>query len=94
MSLLIVEFEHRAAHFQAGGQAHELLPVRDAAELAVGDDLQAAVLLQADDIADRLVLRGAHLGLAEPLLGMRAKGLAQLLRAQQAADVIGTRRYT
>ena len=42
-----------------------------------------------DDVADRLILCHPQLGVAQPLLGIRPKCLAQLFWTKQAADVIG-----
>jgi len=65
-----------------------------AAELAVGDALQAPVLLELDDVADRLVLDRAQLGAADRvLLEMLVARLEQLFRAQEAAYVIGAERW-
>ena len=60
-----------------------------AAEFAVGDALQAHVLLALDDLADALVLDGAQLGGGERPGEELLARLAQPLRPQEAADVIG-----
>src|SRR5467141_961589 len=63
-----------------------------AAELAVGDRLQADVLLQLDGFLDALVFHGTQrrmIDLALPVPG--ARGM-ECLRAQQAADVVGAER--
>ena len=63
-----------------------------AAELAVGDVLQADVLLQRDDVADRRVLDRAQLVVVDAAGRVVLAGLEQLGRAQQAADVVGPER--
>ena len=45
----------------AGQREQKILEPGAAAELAVGDDLQADVLLQADRLDDRLVFQGLQL---------------------------------
>ena len=76
----------------AADLVHEVHVPGRAAELAVGDALQADVFLHLHDSADRVVLdrlqlRGAHAAVL--VLVTRAQ---QLFRAQQAADVIGPER--
>ena len=75
-----------------GLDAAELLEEVDveigAAELAVGDALEADVLLELHDLGDRLVFDLAQLlgrDVAARLLGA---GFEQVLRAQEAADVV------
>ncbi len=63
-----------------------------AAELAVGDRLDADRLLQRDHVADAAVLHRFQLGLADLALSCLRPRLVQLLRAQQAADMVGTER--
>src|SRR6266699_1057789 len=63
-----------------------------AAELAVGDRLQADVLLQLDGVLDAFVLHGAQRRTVDlALLVSGARGM-ECLRAQQAADVVGAER--
>ncbi len=64
-----------------------------AAELAVGRGLEADLLLAPDDLADRLVLQPAQLGVVDAAGGVVLAGLQKLLRAQQAADVVGSERW-
>src|SRR5262249_37570222 len=67
-------------------------PVRAAAELAVGHHLEADVLLQAHHVADRVVLDGVERLGVDLARGELAERVAQALRPQQAAHVIGTER--
>ena len=60
----------------------------DAAELAVGDGLQPDLLLHSHDLADRAVLDGAQVG-RDLAASLPLPRIEQLLRAQEAADVIG-----
>src|SRR3954462_13168396 len=89
MTVRVVKAEHRIAHFQARREAHELLPVRDAPELAVADDRQTALFLQPDHLADGVVLGCAQLVLGNLACRVLAERLAQLLGTQQAADMVG-----
>src|SRR5262249_45275570 len=68
------------------------LAERSAAELAIGDRVQADTLLHSGDLADQPVLDPAQIGGGQPALKMRLARLAQLLRADQAADVVGAKR--
>ena len=63
-----------------------------AAELAVGDALQADVFLELDDLGDRVVLDGAQLLRADAAGGALGARVEQALRAQEAADVVGAKR--
>jgi hypothetical protein len=66
--------------------------IRMAAELAVGDEFEAELLLQADDVADRLVRRLRQFGLID-FAARKARALFhQLRRTQQAADMLGAER--
>src|SRR6185503_11173880 len=67
----------------------ELLPIGDAAEFAVGHHAEAAVFLQSHHIADRLVLCGAEFRVGQRLGRVLPECLAQLLRSQEAADMVG-----
>ena len=53
------------------------------------DDLEPALLLQPQHVADRGVLCGAEGFVGNLLLGMLAERPAQGLRPQQAADMVG-----
>src|SRR3989442_12030903 len=63
-----------------------------AAELAVGDRLQADVLLQLDDAPDVLVLGLAQLFSRDFAFFPLRADLVQFTRAQQAADMVGAER--
>jgi hypothetical protein len=63
-----------------------------AAELAVGRHLEADALLHGDGFADHPVLQGMQLGCGQPALDMRLARVAQLLRPDQAADMVGAKR--
>ena len=62
------------------------------AELSVGRRLQAEILLQLHDLADRLVLDAAQLLGVDLCLRMTLARLKQPRRPQQAAHVIRTER--
>jgi hypothetical protein len=66
--------------------------IRVPAELAIGDELEAELLLQPDDVADRLVRRLGQLRLID-LAARKARALFhQFRRAQEAADMLGAER--
>ncbi len=67
---------------------------RAAAEFAVGDAFQADILLQLDDVPDRAVLDLVQLIFRNRLVAQLVARLDQLVRAQQAADMIGAKRRT
>ena len=56
VAVIVAEVEHRGLDREAVDALDEPAPIRAAAEFAVGHDLQADVLLHADDVADALVL--------------------------------------
>ena len=60
--------------------------------LAVGDRFEPDLLLQPHRLADRLVLDAGKLGRGELVAVARLARPAQLLRAQQGADMIGAER--
>ena len=65
-----------------------------AAKLAVGDPLQAHILLRAHDLADALVLDCVQFGGGEAAGGEKLARLPQPLRAKKAADMVGAKRRT
>ena len=65
-----------------------------AAELAVGDPLQADVLLSMHDLADAFVLDRVQVGRREPARGEALTRFSQSLGAKKAADVVGAERRT
>src|SRR6185295_6494512 len=79
-----------------GLDAGELLEKVDvevgAAELAVGDAAQPHVLLEADDLGDRVVLDGAQLRGRDLALGAALARVEQAPGPEEAADVIGAKR--
>ena len=65
-----------------------------AAELAVGDPLQAHVLLGVHDLADAFVLDRVQVGRREAARGETLARFPEPLRAKKAADVVGAERRT
>ncbi len=63
-----------------------------AAEFAVGDRLQAGVLLHLHDLGDRAILDRAQLRRRDLAARLLLARLEQVFRAQEAADVIGAER--
>ena len=95
MALVVTELERGRFDLEARRALDETPPVGAAAEFAVGDDLQADFLLKSDHVADALILQPCEFAVVDFLGGVAAEGLAQHLRAQQAANVItsmGSRR--
>src|SRR5262249_4217635 len=80
-------------HRDVGLHAAQLLEEIDvevgAAELAVGDRLQPDILLEPDDLGDRLVLDLAQLGRREVALRLFLARLEEVFRPEEAADVVG-----
>ena len=76
----------------AADLVHEIHVPRRAAELAVGDALQADVFLHLHGGADRVVLDRLQLRGAHASLLVLFACTQQLLRTQQATDVIGAER--
>jgi hypothetical protein len=100
---LVDHADHRRRQFLAavrlpdgdrdvGLDATELLEEVDvevgAAELAVGDALQAHVFLELHDLGDGLVFHLAQLLGRDLALGLLGAGFEQVLRAQEAADMV------
>jgi hypothetical protein len=65
---------------------------RRAAELAVGRRPQADVALHADDVGDGLVLYPPELRVLDLPGGVPGAGVEEVLRAEEAADVVGAER--
>src|SRR6185436_19901438 len=63
-----------------------------AAEFAVGDGLQAYLLLHADHFADRAVFDGTQPGRVDLFAGELFARIEQIPGPQEAADMIGARR--
>ena len=93
-ALVVAELHHDLV--VGAGDAAELVDEvhvpRRAAELPVGRRAQSDVLLQRDDVADRVVLDRAQAGGVDAALREVVTGLHQRPRAQQAADVVGPER--
>jgi hypothetical protein len=66
--------------------------IRPAAEFAVRHEAKTQALLQRDGVADGVILRRGELGLCDLAARETRPGIAQRLRAQQAADVLGAER--
>src|SRR3954451_25033216 len=94
MAMVVAKLEQRGADLQALGALHEAPPIGTAAKLPIGDDLKTGLLLHANRGAHAVVLNADELVLADLAAGAAAERLAQRRRAQQAADVIGTKRRT
>jgi hypothetical protein len=60
-----------------------------AAELAIGDRLQAQVLLPLHQFGDGLVLGGAQIGLGNVVCLAVLAGFDHLARAQERTDMVG-----
>jgi hypothetical protein len=61
-----------------------------AAELAVGDALEAHVFLELHDLGDGLVFHRAQLLGRDVALGLLFAGFQQVLGSQEAADMVET----
>ena len=76
-------------------QALEEIDVKKgAAELAVGDPLQAHVLLRAHDLADALVLDRVKIARRQSAAGEPLARLSQTLGPKITADMVGAERRT
>jgi hypothetical protein len=87
--MVVDKLEHRLPDAQALRQQHEARPVGRAPEFPVGHHLETNVLLQLDHAAHGFVLHAVELGFGNRRRGALLEGIAQALRAQQAADVVG-----
>ena len=89
--LLVVELVTRArgASLDALKPPHEVQVPVAAAELAVGDDVQARGLLLGNQVADCLVLHGTQGGLVDDTGGKVGARLLEHVRAKEAADHVG-----
>src|SRR5262249_46419239 len=74
--------------------AGEGIGVGPAPELAVGDGVEADLLLQRDHLPDRLVLDRAQPGTVDHSLRVLLARAQQRRRADQAADMLGSKRRT
>ena len=93
-ALVVAELDHEflVGVHDTAEPVDEVHVPRGAPELPVGRHAQAQVLLQGDDVADRVVLDGPQAGGVDPAGGEVVTGLHQRPRAQQAADVLGPER--
>src|SRR6185503_1587412 len=87
---LVVKRNRPAAELvEALDGVDEVAEERVAPQLAVGDDVEPARLLQLDGLVDRPVLDALELGRARAAGLPRLARLDQIGRAQQAADRVG-----
>ena len=76
-------------------EALEKIDVKEgAAKLAVGDPLQAHILLRAHDFADALVLDRVQFSGGKAAGGEKLARFPQPLRAKEAPDMVGAKRRT
>src|SRR5262249_1031926 len=90
----VVKVERRGFGSQSLDRIDEAEKPRPAAKLAVGDRLQADLLLQPDRLPDAAVLHRAKRRLDHAAGVEFAKGIFQLLRPQHAPDMLGPERRT
>jgi len=89
MAVVVAKLEHGGLDLEAVAALHEPAPVGAAAELAVGHDLQAGLLLQPHHVKDGLVLDLGEGRRSQLALGVLAEAVTQCPGAQQTAHVIG-----
>ena len=75
-----------------GKPEKKILVPKAAPELAVGNALKPDFLLQTHDVAHGRVLYAAEFGVVDFAFPMRLPRLQQVLRTQQASDVVGAER--
>ena len=83
---------HHFARLHAAQLLEEIDVEVRAPKFAVGDGRKADVLLHLHDLGDRAVLDGAELRRRDLAARLLLARLEQILRAQEAADVIGAKR--
>ena len=88
MAVIVAEFKFRGLDDKTLDALDEAPPIRAAAKLSIGDDLQARRLLQRDDIADATVLGLCEILIVDALGVMVLEGLAQLGRPKEASDAV------
>ena len=93
MAVVVVKFELRFLDDQAVGERDKTRPIGRAAKFAVGGEAQPGFFLQFHYAADGVVLDFAEFGLADFFRRKLPERLAQRGRAQQAADVVGAKRW-
>src|SRR5882757_7308050 len=89
---LVAKFENRLPALEAIQRAYESGGPRHAAKLAVGDRLEAGLLLKANRVDYGSLLDFAKLRLLESATHARPKRVFQLARSKQAADMLGAKR--
>ena len=90
--MIVAKLEFRGPDDKSVNALDKTPPIGAAAELTIGDDLQAGSFLLRHGCADAAVLNGDELLVVNALGAMILEGLAQFGRPQQAADVIGAKR--
>ena len=90
VTLIVAKFESCRLDLETLGPFYEATPIGAAAEFAIGNYLQADLLLQIDHVADVLVLQPTERAVIDFAGSVPAKCLAQGLRPQEAADMVGT----
>ncbi len=89
VAVVVAKLEGRRPDCKALTALDEPAPVGAAAELPIGDDRQARLLLQSHRLADCRILGGLEGGRRHLAGGLATEGLAQGPWPQQAADMIG-----
>jgi hypothetical protein len=92
MAGIVAELERSWLDAETLRSVDKTPPVGAAPEFSIRDHLQSHAFLHGYDVADALILQLDELGIADLFSRVPAEGLAQGLGAQQAADVIGTKR--
>ena len=92
VAVVVAELEDGGLDGEAVGARDEARPIGAAAELAVGDDRKAALLLQSHHVADAVILDAGERRVVDAAGAMVLEGLLQARRPQQAADVVGPER--
>src|SRR5258708_2579467 len=88
----VAKLENRLPTLEAIERAHKSGGPRHAAELTIGDRLEAGLLLEEDRIDDASFLDFAELRLRKTTADARTKRVFQLARTKQATDLIGAKR--
>jgi len=87
----VAKLENRLPTLEAAQCAHKSGGPRHPAKLTIGNRLEAGLLLKADRIDDASFLDFAELRLREATADARTKGVFQLARTKQAADMLGAK---
>ena len=78
----------RNAHLHAAQLRQKISVEISAAKLAIGDALEADVLLELDDVADGLIFNQAQLHRRDAAIGRLVAGLQKEFGAQKTADMV------